>query len=60
MRKGSEEGQQTMKDPNTSEMVYDPNKIKLFIEDYFKDLLTTYRIEQWFVKTQKLINEIHA
>ena len=28
MRKGSEEGQQTMKDPKTSEMVYDPDKIK--------------------------------
>ena len=41
MRKRSEEGQQTMKDPNTSEMVYDPDKIKNFIEDYFKDMLTT-------------------
>ena len=29
VRKGSEEGQQTMKDPNTTEMVYDPDKLKM-------------------------------
>ena len=29
MRKGSEEGKQTIKDQNTSEMVYDPDKIKM-------------------------------
>ena len=46
IRKGSEDGQRTMKDPNTSEMVYDPDKIKNVIDNYFKDLLTTNRIEQ--------------
>ena len=41
-------------------MVYDPDKIKNVIENYFKDLLTTNRIEQGYEKTQNLINEIHA
>ena len=43
-----------MKDPNTSEMMYDPDKIKFFIENYFKDLLTTNRIEQGVRRNAKI------